>query len=229
MEYIGKHMPPYIASAKPHRDLSCMCGDMAGHHHQVADHSPDAAPFHTPFLPGCASANCTLTDHPEYVVGDHGQFKDQCVSFKLPWREAFHIHVRLDLTVELLTFSMGMVKVDDILVTKSKICPPGIDFDLRYQQVLAILIDRSLHDLVTGPEGKFLLEFPACDIFPVTSYIDSLPFPGRSDITTVLFSHIIPAVLTFTAQVPFDDKVASFLNENCNIINGIITGIQADE
>lgn len=50
------------------------------------------------------------------IICDHCQLQHQFVALKLSRRESFNIHVRLDFTVILLTFSVGMVKINDCFV-----------------------------------------------------------------------------------------------------------------
>ena len=50
------------------------------------------------------------------IICDHCQLQHQFVALKLSRRESSNIHVRLDFTVILLTFSVGMVKINDCFV-----------------------------------------------------------------------------------------------------------------
>ena len=77
MEYICKNMSPYVAFSKSHDDLTCMCSDMAGHHDQIADYGTESAAFDIPFLTGSASSDRFLSNHPEDIVGNHGEFQYQ--------------------------------------------------------------------------------------------------------------------------------------------------------
>lgn len=47
------------------------------------------------------------------IICDPCQLRHRFVALKLSQRESFNIHVRLDFTVILLTFSVGMVKIND--------------------------------------------------------------------------------------------------------------------
>ena len=65
-----------------------------------------------------------IPQNAEDVVSDHRKLMDKTVGSKLPRREAFHIHIRLKLTVVLLHGSMLMVILDDFLVWKPCVIPP---------------------------------------------------------------------------------------------------------
>ena len=68
-------------------------------------------------------------------------------------------------------------------------------------------------------------------IFISSSHSDIYGFSvsGRCDVLAVLFDHIKPSILAFPAKIAFDDKIAAFIDQNCNIVNGIISGIQANQ
>ena len=59
------------------------------------------------------------------IICDHCQLQHQFVAPKLSRRESFNIHVRLDFTVILLTFSVGMVKINDCFVWQHSLTDPS--------------------------------------------------------------------------------------------------------
>ena len=58
------------------------------------------------------------------------------------------------------------------------------------------------------------IELFAVNGFPVASDVYCLPISGQSDLLTVLFGHLKPAVLVFTAEVPLDHKVTALINQD---------------
>ena len=104
---------------------------MTTNQHQVLDHGPDSTTLNHLLGIGFVLQGL-LTDHPEQVVSDNRQFQNQSIGTKLTRREAFNVHIRLDLAVELFAFGMGMVRIDDGLISPIQIGPPGIDFDIRH-------------------------------------------------------------------------------------------------
>ena len=72
------------------------------------------------------------------IICDHCQLQHQFVALKLSRRESFNIHVRLDFTVILLTFSVGMVKINDGFVWQGSVCPVCAQFYIGYDKILPI-------------------------------------------------------------------------------------------
>ena len=50
----------------------------------------------------------------------------------LAWQKTLDQNIGLDFTVILLTFTMGMIAFNDIVIAPAKVCPDGIAFDIRY-------------------------------------------------------------------------------------------------
>ena len=71
----------------------------------------------------------------------------QFVALKLSRRESSNIHVRLDFTVILLTFSVGMVKINDCFVWQGSVCPVCAQFYIGYDKILPISVNGSFRDL----------------------------------------------------------------------------------
>ena len=92
-----------------------------------------------------------------------------------------------------------------------------------------MFINVTLHDFIRSTHGKLFLEFFAGDCFPVASDIHGFSISGGGNIQAAFFCHFKPVFFAFTAKIPLDDKIASFLYENSNIIDGIIPGVQADQ
>ena len=59
------------------------------------------------------------------IICDPCQLRHQFVALKLSRRESFNIHVRLDFTVILHTFSVGMVKIGDGFVWQHSLTDPS--------------------------------------------------------------------------------------------------------
>ena len=74
------------------------------------------------------------------IICDHCQLQHQFVALKLSRRESFNIHVRLDFTVILLTFSVGMVKINDGFVWQGSVCPVCVQFYIGYDKILPIIV-----------------------------------------------------------------------------------------
>ena len=87
-----------------------------------------------------------LTYHTQDVIGHHSKFHDKHVGIKLARRESFHIHVSFKFAVELLAFSMGMIKVYDLFIRKVGTCPLGSKFYIMRKQELTMLIYCALGD-----------------------------------------------------------------------------------
>ena len=81
------------------------------------------------------------------IICDHCQLQHQFVALKLSRRESFNIHVRLDFTVILLTFSVGMVKINDGFVWQGSVCPVCAQFYIGYDKILPISVNGSFRDL----------------------------------------------------------------------------------
>ena len=81
------------------------------------------------------------------IICDHCQLRHQFVALKLSRRESFNIHVRLDFTVILLTFSVGMVKINDGFVWQGSVCPVCAQFYIGYDKILPISVNGSFRDL----------------------------------------------------------------------------------
>ena len=81
------------------------------------------------------------------IICDPCQLRHRFVALKLSRRESFNIHVRLDFTVILLTFSVGMVKINDCFVWQGSICPVCAQFYIGYDKILPISVNGSFRDL----------------------------------------------------------------------------------
>ena len=181
--YLRKSMPPYITSAKTYQQLTGMFCNMACHHDHVSDYraQPPASDFM--FCPGSLPANAFLPDHSQDVIGQDCQFQYQFVGFKFAEWQPPHIHISLDLTVELFTFAVGMKEADDFTIRHPKACPKGIDLCVVFQKELPIFIkDNGVHQpaLVRPREGGAMkssrataasgpVSWPGLQICPVSS------------------------------------------------------------
>ena len=82
------------------------------------------------------------------IICDHCQLQHQFVALKLSRRESFNIHVRLDFTVILLTFFVGMIKINDCFVWQESVCPVCAQFYIGYDKILPISVNGSFRDLI---------------------------------------------------------------------------------
>ena len=138
---------------------------MSGDQYQIADHCTDPAALNFALRFGSAAAlERFLSDNAENVVSKNGKLQDKLVGVKFPGRKPFDVHIRLDLAVVLLTFTMFMVKPDHIVIRLTKICPPGIYLDIGRKQILAMLINGALDDLVAYAQADSLLLTVDCRI-----------------------------------------------------------------
>ena len=131
--------------------------------------------------------------------------------------------------MELFTFPMGMVQLNDFLIGCPKICPPGFHFDLWNQKNLTVFVHSTLSDFISGTQGKLFFKLLTANIFPITSDIYGFSVSGRCDVFAVLFGHIKPSIFAFPAKIAFDDEIAAGIDQNRNIVNGIISRIKANQ
>lgn len=169
-----KCITPCIASSQSYNQLAGMLCHVACHHDHVPNHCPQTAP---PYLMLCfrsPAAYGFLACHAQYVVRDYGKLQYQLVGVKFAGRKPFQIHIRLYLAVELFTFPMCMVQAYDFMVVQPKVRPPGIGLDVIGEQKLAVLVNRSVDDLIAGADGDGFLLAVFCfvgDALPVASYM----------------------------------------------------------
>lgn len=105
---------------------------------QIVDDCPVPAALYSPFLAGVPLPKRFLPYHAQYVIGKDGKFQHQFVGLELSGREAFKIHVCLQLAVELLAFPVGMVMPDDFPVCEACVSPPNIGLNVRPRMELPI-------------------------------------------------------------------------------------------
>ena len=90
---------------------------MSGDQYQIADHCTDPSALNFALRFGSAAAlERFLSDNAENVVSKNGKLQDKLVGVKFPGRKPFDIHIRFDLAVVLLTFTMFMVEPDHIVI-----------------------------------------------------------------------------------------------------------------
>ena len=125
--YLRKSMPPYITSPKTYQQLAGMLCNVACHHDHVSDYraQPPASDFM--FCLGPLPADAFLSDHSQDIIGQDCQFQYQFVGLKFAGWQPLHIHISLDLAVELFTFAVGMIEAYDFAIRHPKVCPKGID------------------------------------------------------------------------------------------------------
>ena len=89
-----------------------------------------------------------LTNHTKQVVGDHGQFQHQGICIELAGREAFNVHVGLQLTVILFALAMRVVGFNDFIIGPAEIRPPHVDLNIGQHEHLSVLVNGALGNLV---------------------------------------------------------------------------------
>ena len=112
------------------------------------------------------------------------------------------------------------------MVAFTEICPPGFNLYIGRKEELTFFINCPLGYFITCTKGKVLLKPFTCNLFPVTSNVNSFPFSRCCYILSVRFCHLKPFFLVFLPKIPFDNKAASGIYQNSYIINGIITWIK---
>ena len=178
------------------------------------------------------SAYRFLTNHAQETIGDYCEFQNQFIGLKFARWKTFYIHVCFYFTVELLAFPMGMVILDDFFICHSGVCPPCIDFNIGWKKELTIFINCPLYYLIPCSDcDSFFLSIRCvvADWFPVTSGIYCFSFTGSCDILGVCLCHLKPVILTFTAQIPFYNKVAAAFQKNTNVFGRVVSRIQPDK
>ena len=68
-----------------------------------------------------------------------------------------------------------------------------------------------------------------CDFLPVASDIDILAIPGVGDVRGIVFCHPQPVPFAFLTEVALNDEMASMLQEDADVLGGIIPGIKPEE
>lgn len=171
------------------------------------------------------------------IICDHCQLQHQFVAPKLSRRESFNIHVRLDFTVILLTFSVGMVKINDGFVWQGSVCPVCAQFYIGYDKILPISVNGSFRDLINcAYSDSFLLVIRKgiCHIPEGLSSINSFPITWMLDILAAFPDGFQPFFFTFLSGIPFYDErhivvFIAFFHKDAYVFRCIVAGIQPDE
>lgn len=171
------------------------------------------------------------------IICDHCQLQHQFVAPKLSRRESFNIHVRLDFTVILLTFSVGMVKINDGFVWQGSVCPVCAQFYIGYDKILPISVNGSFRDLINcAYSDSFLLVIRKgiCHIPEGLSGINSFPITWMLDILAAFPDGFQPFFFTFLSGIPFYDErhivvFIAFFHKDAYVFRCIVAGIQPDE
>ena len=107
---------------------------------------------------------------------------------------------------------MRMIIVYDILVIPVKICPKGIDLDIRFHEELTIFVCNALNDFIYDANRDFFLGTILkliTDRTPVATYIDRLSVSWGGNIFAVLLCHGKPRFFSFVAEVMLDIEITS--------------------
>lgn len=175
---------------------------MACHHNEVSYHRTQPAAAYFAFGFWCPPANRFLPNHPQDVVGQDSHLQNQSICCELSGGKALHIYVALCLAAELLTFSVGMVVLYDLIIRHTGIRPPGVHFNICWKQELSIFINRAFYDPITGTNCGIFCCTVAClpaDSFPIAPNLNGFSFPWGCDILGVFICHVIPILLAFAA------------------------------
>ena len=114
--HMTKYVTPDIALTQTDDPLSGMLRYVAGHVDQVVDSRVVASAFYLMFKFRIPFSECFLANHAQDVEGQNGQLQHELVCVELVGRPTLQIHVRLQLTVILSAFTVGMIVGYDILV-----------------------------------------------------------------------------------------------------------------
>ena len=205
---------------------------MACHIDQVIDDRPVPATLHSMFQMGVPFPKRFLPYHAQYIVGQYGKLQHQLIGLELARWEPLKIHVRLQLAVELFALPVGMVMLDDFPVSEAGIGPPHIGLDVRDKKELPLFVNGALDDLVSHADRGMLRGTVlrlVCDFLPVASDIDILAVPGVGDVKGIVFCHPEPVLFAFLTEVALNDKMAPTLQEDADVLGGVIPGIKPEE
>ena len=138
---------PAITPSNGQCQTAGMFCQMSRKQHKITDHRTYSSAMY--FLPAGSILlfQRFLPYDSKDIICDHCQLRHQFVALKLSRRESFNIHVRLDFTVILLTFSVGMVKINDCFVWQGSVCPVCAQFYIGYDKILPISVNGSFRDL----------------------------------------------------------------------------------
>ncbi len=176
--------PAITPSNGQHQTAGMFC-QMSRKLHKITDHRTYSSAMY--FLPAGSILlfQRFLPYDSKDIICDHCQLQHQFVALKLSRRESFNIHVRLDFTVILLTFSVGMVKINDCFVWQGSVCPVCAQFYIGYDKILPISVNGSFRDLINcAYSDSFLLVIRKgiCHIPEGLSDINSFPITWMLDI-----------------------------------------------
>ena len=90
---------------------------------------------------------CRLADQSQDVKRRHAQLQDRRVGLEFAAGQTFEIHVRFKFAVILFDHGVIVIECDDFRRRLRQIRPPGVDVDLRREQMLSFLIDGANRDL----------------------------------------------------------------------------------
>ena len=126
---------PAITPSNRQYQMAGMFCQMSRKLHKITDHRAYSSAMY--FLPAGSILlfQRFLPYDSKDIICDHCQLQHQFVALKLSRRESFNIHVRLDFTVILLTFSVGMVKINDCFVCREvfvQYVPSSISGTIKY-------------------------------------------------------------------------------------------------
>lgn len=232
IKHVTEYVSPNIALPKTDNSLSCMLRYVAGHVDQVTYDRAVASALYRVFKPRVPFSECFLTNHAKDVEGQNGQLQNKFVCVELAGRQAFQIHVRLQLAVILFAFSVCMVVGHNVLVLPVQIGPESIYLDVGNKQELTILIRGSLNDFIDNADCLHLgssIFTGISDIAPVATNVHGFTVARSRYVLTVFLCKLYPAVLAFPAKIMLDVEKAPVLQKNVHVFGCIIAGIQSEK
>src|SRR5208283_5300752 len=176
---------------------------------------------------GFSGNKSELSDSAQNIVRQSPKCQDQGIGGEFARWEPFHIHVGLDLSMELLACATPLVKPDYILFGQIKCGPPSFDFNFRPQKTLPAPVNGTLdcpHNPFE-PVGLFLVNLLDID----GEQPNSFSISGSSD-RALIENPSRPLELVFSSWIPFDD-VADFLlaRQGNTAIKRIVGRVQAHQ
>ena len=103
-----------------------MFGNVSGEVDDILDNGTQSSAVYSSF-DGCLTlADSVLPEHTQNIVSDQRKLKYQLIGIEFSWREPFNAHICLDFTMKLLTLTVGMIKIDYLIIAVAEIYPKYI-------------------------------------------------------------------------------------------------------
>ncbi len=170
--------------------------------HQLLHHGLYPASFGEMAHRGFSGNKSELSDGAQNVVSQSPKSQDQGIGGKFARWEPFHVHVRFDLSMELLACATTIVKPDHIFFGQIQCGPPSLNLDFRGEKTLPAPVDGALD----RPHHPFEhVGLPIVDLSDTDSeQSNSFSVPGSSD-RALIENPLRPLDLVFSSGIPFYD------------------------